>query len=119
MNYWDMQKSFWKTPAGIAIWIVMLVAVVGGGLLALNAFVSPYPVIEFFDADPVVVNPGESSNLSWNIIGASRVEIDHGIGLVELHGFRQVAPSETATYSLTAVNGSRNRTRDVRVLVNV
>lgn len=117
-NYWDMQKSFWKTPAGIAIWIAMLVAVVGGGLLALNAFVSPYPVIEFFDADPVLVNPGESTNLSWNIIGASYVEIDHGIGLVGLHGFRQVVPSMTTTYTLTAVNGSRNRTREVRVLVN-
>jgi len=119
MNYWDMQKSFWKTPAGIAIWIVMLVTVVGGGLLALNVFVSPYPVIEYFDADPAVINPGEASNLSWNVIGASHVEIDHEIGLVELHGFRQVTPTETSTYTLTAVNGSRNRNRDVRILVNV
>jgi hypothetical protein len=119
MNYWDMQKSFWKTPAGIAIWIMMLAAVVGGGLLALNAFVSPYPVIEFFDADPVVVNPDEASNLSWSIIGARHVEIDHGIGQVELHGFCQVAPSETTIYTLTAVNGSRNRSREVRILVNV
>lgn len=118
MNYWDMQKSFWKTPAGIAIWIGMLLAIVGGGLLALNMFISPYPVIEFFNADPLVINPGEASNLSWSIIGAGNVEIDHGIGQVGLHGLHQVALSETTTYTLTAVNGSRNRTREVRILVN-
>ena len=119
MNYWDMQKSFWKTPPGIAIWVVMLAAIAGGGLLALNLFVSPYPIIESFDADPVVINPGETANLSWSIIGAERVQIDQGIGQVELGGFRRVSPAETAIYTLTAVNGSRNRTREIRILVNV
>jgi hypothetical protein len=118
MNYWDMQKSFWKTPPGIVIWVVMLAAIVGGGLLALNLFGSPYPIIESFDADPVVINPGETANLSWSIIGADQVKIDQGIGQVELRGFRHVAPSETTIYTLTAVNGSRNRTRDIRILVN-
>ena len=37
-NYWEMQQSFWKTPAGIAIWILLLGAFLGGGLLALNFF---------------------------------------------------------------------------------
>lgn len=118
MNYWDMQKSFWKTPPGIVIWVVMLAAIAGGGLLALNLFVSPYPIIESFDADPVVINPGETANLSWSIIGAERVQIDQGIGQVELGGFRRVSPAETVIYTLTAVNGSRNRTREVRILVN-
>ncbi len=117
MNYWEMQKSFWKTPKGIVVWFALLVAIFGGGLLALNLFVSPYPVIEFFDAKPVVVVPGEASNLSWSVVGASLVEIDHEIGRVEPKGFVLVYPSETATYMLTAINGTRNRSVDVKVTV--
>jgi hypothetical protein len=117
MNYWEMQKSFWKTPAGIAIWLALLVAVLGGGLLALNIFVSPYPVIESFDARPGVASAGEASNLSWSVVGASQVEIQPGIGPVALKGFKMVSPLVTTTYTLMAVNGSRNRSMNARVLV--
>ena len=117
MNYWDMQKSFWKTPIGVAIWIILLAAILGGGLLALNLFASPYPIIEQFDAKPILVSPGEPANLSWSVIGASRVEISHGIGQVESKGFRIMSPSETTIYTLMAINGTRNRSADVRVMV--
>jgi hypothetical protein len=117
MNYWDMQKSFWKTPTGVAIWITSLVVILGGGLLALNLFASPYPIIEHFDAKPILVSPGEPANLSWSVIGASLVEINHGIGQVESKGFRILSPSETTTYTLMALNGTRNRSADVRVMV--
>ena len=117
MNYWEMQKSFWKTPTGIAIWFALLLAIIGGGLLALNIFVSPYPVIEFFDANPVAVNPGEASNISWSVVGATYVEINNGIGRVGLTGFSLIFPDETTIYTLTAVNGSRNRSLDVKVIV--
>ncbi len=117
MNYWEMQKSFWKTPAGIAIWLILLVIIFVGGLLALNIFVSPYPVIEHFDADPVVIGSGGTANLSWSVIGASRVQIDPEIGPVQLKGFLEVSPPETTTYKLTAINGSRNRSTDVRIMV--
>lgn len=117
MNYWEMQKSFWKTPIGIVIWFALLVAIIGGGLLALNIFGSPYPVIEFFDANPVAVAPGEASILSWSVVGASQVEIDHEIGRVGLKGFTSVTPINTTTYTLTAVNGTRSRSLDVKVVV--
>jgi hypothetical protein len=118
MNYWDRQKSFWKTPAGIVIWFALLVAILGGGLLALNIFVSPYPVIESFDANPPVIQAGEATNLSWSVVGASHVFIDHGIGQVDLKGFEKATPSETTTYELTAVNGSRNGSMEVLVMVS-
>lgn len=117
MNYWDRQKSFWKTPAGLAIWFALLVAILGGGLLALNLLVSPYPVIESFDVDPAVIRAGEAANLSWSVIGASSVFLDHGIGQVDLRGFERVMPSGTTTYELAAVNGSRNRSMQVKVMV--
>jgi hypothetical protein len=117
MNYWEMQRSFWKTPTGIAIWLALLVAIIGGGLLALNVFVSPYPVIEFFDADPVAVNSSEASNISWSVIGATQVEVNHEIGRVGLKGFALVFPEETTIYTLTAVNGSRSRSLDAKVII--
>jgi hypothetical protein len=116
-NYWEMQKSFWKTPTGIVIWIMLLAAILCGGLLALNVFGSPYPVIESFRAYPVALSPGEVSNVSWSVIGADRVEIDHGVGVVQLKGFLQVKPSETTIYRLTAMNGSINRSMALKIMV--
>jgi hypothetical protein len=117
-NYWEMQKSFWKTPTGIAIWALLLAAFLGGSLLALNVFSSPYPVIESFHADPVVLSSGGSSNLSWSVIGASRVEIDHEVGEVDLRGWIEVRPLKTTTYMLTAANGSINRSMTIRIMVD-
>jgi hypothetical protein len=117
-NYWEIQKSFWKTPTGIFIWILLLAAFLGGGLMALNVFGSTYPVIESFHADPVVVSPGEASNLSWSVIGANRAEIDQGVGEVEFKGFIEVWPSETTIYRLTAINGSINRSMTLKIMVH-
>ncbi len=117
MNYWDMQKSFWKTPIGIVIWIGMLATILGGLLLALNLFVSPFPIVESFDADPVVIHPGGFANLSWSVIGATYVAIDQGIGAVKPKGYRSVSPTKTTVYTLMALNGTRNRSADVRIIV--
>jgi hypothetical protein len=116
-NYWELQKSFWKTPTGIAIWMLLLAAILGGGLIALNVFGSPYPVIESFRADPVVVSPKGASNLSWSVIGSARVEIDPGVGEVAPKGFMQVRPVETTTYRLTAINSSINRSMTLKIMV--
>jgi hypothetical protein len=117
MNYWDMQKSFWKTPVGVVIWMGILAILLGGLLLALNLFVSPFPIIESFDADPSVVRPGDDVILRWSVIGATRVSINQGIGDVESRGAVSVFPVGTSVYTLTALNGSRNRSADVRVIV--
>jgi len=65
----------------------------------------------------VVVRPGGVSNLSWSVIGASRVLIDPGVGEVALTGFINVEPFETTTYRITAINGSINRSATLRVMV--
>lgn len=117
-TYWEMQKSFWKTPPGVVIWFVVLLTIFAGGILALNFLGSPYPVIEHFDADPAFLVPGQSSNLSWNITGASLVQIDHDIGPVAPRGFVSISPSNTSLYRLTAINGTQNRTIEVEVRVH-
>ena len=114
-NYWEMQKSFWKTPLGVVIWFTALLAIMAGGILALNFLGSPYPVIEFFDAEPEFLAPGQSSVLSWRVVGASLVEIDQDIGPVALEGSISISPSEDTIYRLIAVNGSRNRSVELKV----
>jgi len=108
-TYWEMQKSFWKTPPGVIIWFAVLLTILAGGILALNFWGSPYPVIKSFDAEPEFLAPGQSSILSWSVVGASLVQIDQGIGPVTLEGSKSVSPSEDTIYRLTAINGSRNR----------
>lgn len=117
MNYWERQKSFWKTPKGIAVLILIIVAIWSGVLISLNFLISPYPVIESFDANPHVIIKGESVNLSWSVEGATQVKIDHGIGAVELNEFKDVSPRETTIYTLMAINGTRNRTSEIKVMV--
>jgi hypothetical protein len=118
MNYWESQKSFWKTTAGRVLHLALLLAILGGGLLALNFFITPYPVIESFHVTPVVILPGQSANLSWSVVGASEIKIDPAIGQVEPKGFRMVSPAETVVYTLWAVNGSRNRSAEARLMVD-
>lgn len=118
MNYWESRKSFWTTPKGFVLQITAILIVLVGGLIALNLYTSPFPVIEYFDAKPAAISPGEATTLSWSVVGATTVEIDQGVGNIVLKGAMTVSPSETTTYTLTAVNGTRNRTRSVRVMVN-
>ncbi|HOV82346.1 MAG TPA: hypothetical protein PLN19_06355 [Methanothrix sp.] len=115
--YWDMQKSFWMTPPGVAIWLLLLAAFLGGGLLYLNLQVSPYPVIESFKADPPVLDGGGASNLSWSVVGAEWAAIDQGIGEVGLKGSTSVAPEKSTSYTIYARNGSRNRSMSLKVMV--
>ena len=118
MNYWESRKSFWTTPKGFILQITAILIILGGALVTLNLYTSPFPVIEYFDAKPVVINSGEATILSWSVVGATTVKIDQGVGNVVLKGATSLSPSETTTYTLMSVNGTRNRTRSVRVLVN-
>ncbi len=116
-NYWESRKSFWSSPKGIVILIIIVIALLAGGLIALNIYSSPFPIIESFKASPIVISPGGISNLSWEVIGAESVRISPGIGGVVLTGSRQVSPSTTTVYTLIAINGTRNRSAEALVRV--
>jgi hypothetical protein len=118
MNYWESRKSFWTTPKGFILQITAILIILGGALITLNLYTSPFPVIEYFDAKPVAISPGEATILSWSVVGATTVEIDQGVGIVVLKGTTKVSLSGTTTYTLTAVNGTRNRKRSLKVMVN-
>lgn len=75
------------------------------------------PVITSFMASPASVAPGAIATLSWDVSGATTIEIDQGIGPVT-GASTSVAPSSTTTYTLTATNaaGSVEASATVTVL---
>ncbi len=55
-----------------------------------------------FEGNPLSIAPGQSSTLSWSTNNAVSVSIS-GVGNVTPNGSTTVSPSETTTYTLTAV----------------
>jgi peptidoglycan-associated lipoprotein len=60
------------------------------------------PIINYFNAEPTLINAGQPATLRWSVSGATDIQIDHGIGQVSPNGRRAVYPTETTTYTLTA-----------------
>ena len=76
------------------------------------------PVIEYFRAEPPSVKPGDRLSLVWNVIGARKITIDHGIGAVVADAGRSIlAPARSTTYRLTAVG--KGGTKEARAYVIV
>ncbi len=76
-------------------------------------------IVKFAAAPPEIV-AGESSTLVWLVENATEVTIS-GIGRVELAGTREVSPTSTTTYTLTAHNqrGDVTATATVAVIPRV
>ena len=109
------KKSFWNTLPGILTGIAAIITAIGGLLVILHPMgvfdgdepdgpQIELPKIEQFDSDPARINPGEASTLRWLVSGAPRATIEPGMGWVDPTGTRQVSPSETTTYTLSAEN---------------
>ena len=75
------------------------------------------PSIGSFNANPDIVEKGESSNLTWSVSSATKVSIEPGIGTVSLTGSQRIFPDKNTTYTLTATNelGSVDATKVVFV----
>ncbi len=56
-----------------------------------------------FTATPTQIQAGQTSTLVWNVLNATSVVIS-GIGPVAAAGATSVSPTQTTTYTLTAVN---------------
>ncbi|MBN2394384.1 MAG: protein kinase [Anaerolineae bacterium] len=77
------------------------------------------PSIEFFRVDPDEITAGSCANLEWGTVtDATAVTIDQGIGSVAATpGSRQVCPSETTTYIITATGPGGVTTASVTCIV--
>lgn len=68
-------------------------------------------------ANPNTINQGDATTLTWQTTNATDVSID-GIGPVDTSGSRQVTPSESTTYHLTAKGAGGTQDATARVTVN-
>src|SRR5437867_347965 len=60
------------------------------------------PRILTFEARPATIRPGESAQLVWQTEAARGLTIAPDVGPVEVRGSKQVAPTQTTTYTLRA-----------------
>ncbi len=63
------------------------------------------------------VQAGACTNLTWSTSNATSASIDQGVGSVDASGSRQVCPSSTTTYTLTASGAGGTRTSSATVSV--
>ncbi|HLJ13556.1 MAG TPA: peptidoglycan-associated lipoprotein Pal [Bryobacteraceae bacterium] len=77
------------------------------------------PSIDSFTAEPSTIERGQSSTLRWSVSNATDTSIDQGLGAVQSSGSRQVFPSSTTTYTLTAKGAGGTDSRQVTVEVTV
>jgi outer membrane protein OmpA-like peptidoglycan-associated protein len=84
--------------------------------LTVQVTQGPAPRVLQFSAAPTTINAGNAATLTWNVENAQTVSIST-LGNVDPSGTRQVTPTETTTYTLTATNehGSVNSTATVTV----
>lgn len=75
------------------------------------------PTVISFTAEPSTVLRGESTTLRWNVMGASELTIDNGVGAVDATGSRRVTPAGNTTYSLVAKGPGGTANAAVQVVV--
>jgi hypothetical protein len=79
--------------------------------------VSP-PVVNAFTANPLTINAGQSSTLSWTTTNATTVSISGIAGTQPANGSVSVSPTATTNYTLTATGagGTASATTQVTVV---
>ncbi len=76
------------------------------------------PVVGEFSVEPTSIERGQSAVLRWTVTGATSTSINNGIGTVMASGNRRVIPSETTTYTLTAMGPGGETTANATVSVS-
>jgi len=73
--------------------------------------------INNFSVEPRSIQRGQAATLNWSVANATDITIDNGVGSVQANGMRQVFPTNTTSYTLTASSAGGNDTRSVTVEV--
>ena len=81
------------------------------------AAVVPKPSILTFTSGSDRIQQGQSTKLIWATQNATDVSIVPDLGSVPLHDSREVRPTKTTTYVLTATGGGGHVTKSVQVIV--
>jgi len=73
--------------------------------------------INSFTGEPRSIERGQAATLRWSVGNSTDISLDQGLGAVAANGSRQVFPSQTTTYTLTAKGGNQD-TRSVTIEVS-
>ena len=74
--------------------------------IAATLTVNPLPVIRTFTASQTIPIGG-AGVLTWDVTGATSISVDNGVGVLgSASGTRNVSPSATTAYTLTATNAA-------------
>jgi hypothetical protein len=81
--------------------------------------VGPAAKVLSFTAEPTSIQPGQSVTLKWAVVNADKIALDHDIGVVTARASKTVSPSQTTTYTITALGygTAGNSTQSVTVTV--
>jgi hypothetical protein len=76
------------------------------------------PQVVVFSANPQTINSGQSSQLCWQVVGATTVNISNGVGTgLSPNTCATVSPQTTTTYTLSATNAAGSIQASVTVNV--
>jgi eukaryotic-like serine/threonine-protein kinase len=75
------------------------------------------PVFAVFSATQLTIEQGQSTTLNWQTANASDVSIDNGVGAVSATGSRDVTPSSSTTYNLSARGSGGTQERSITITV--
>jgi PKD repeat protein len=79
--------------------------------------IGPPAKILNFTADSTSIERGQSITLSWAVVNADRITLDHGTGIVPTRGSVKITPSATTTYTLAAKGRGGSDTQTVTITV--
>ena len=75
------------------------------------------PVTAFLSVSVQRIELGQSTTLSWQTANATDVSIDNGIGSVPASGQKDITPTASATYQLTAKGDGGTKQSTVSIIV--
>ncbi|MCQ1534897.1 hypothetical protein FTO70_04165 [Methanosarcina sp. KYL-1] len=98
-------KSVWNSLPNV-LKLLTFVSTILAIIIALKTLFPATPCeIDFFDANPEAIEPGENFTLRWCVTGATKVTIEPGIGEVDSRGTLTLSPAKTTTYEILASDG--------------
>jgi len=73
--------------------------------------------IASFTVEPTSIERGQAATLRWSVANSTDININQGVGDVQANGNRQVFPTNTTTYTLSARSAGGNDSRTVTITV--
>jgi len=75
------------------------------------------PAINSFTVSPTSINQGEKTTISWDVSGATAIDIQPAIGKVGPSGSLELIPSSSVTYTIIASNDADTVSNSVALTV--